>query len=565
MSQGPYKALVIENRDPDKACRVKVACPDLFWDPYQDRCIDSGWCEASLSAGGGQGTVQVPPVGTAVYIYVEDSSEEGELWQLTYTGGPVERTKGEEGRLDSGAPDVAQGVDDETAAAFKGGAVDPATGVNTPRFRLPHGGMRISASEDNDGVFDQIEEPSEDLGGVNPQPSDIPGLPNTPNEGEYPHNRVFKSPGGILTELDDTPGAERIHIWHPSGSYYEVNAAGTAVERSANKFTETANRSEIVKGSRKQYIGDNHLITVNANELKKVKGRQITVASQIGLQARSKMLLNSEGDMTIRCQGSTLQEHVGGRKLEVCGKDVISRYEKDESVFAKAQTSFGSDVVLSFFALNMFPALDLLNCFPARLVRAQLPAAVSVPLPGYGTGMCGTINLGPGYAAILGPTMAHFEFNNPINLAALTGTAGASPNPAEGVSIRAPSVVFKTQVPVVGLIPASPLTKWNLGNIPATGMQAHLVGILAYIVELETQLVTMVANIELNSVSIAALSTEVGVGAAVVASSAAAVTTAAMAAGVTAARVVVGAAMTTNITAMNNPVTPGYTVAVRSQ
>lgn len=582
MSQGPFKAIVVANDDPEKACRIKVACPDLFWDPYENQCLDSGWCEASLSAGGGQGSVSIPPIGSSVYVYVEDSSEEGQLWQLMYTGGPVERVSNDDSRLASGIPDVAQGVDDESAAAFKGGERNPATGENLPRYQLPHVGMRMTASQDNDGVFDQIEEPSEDLDGTTPKPSEIPGLPNSPNEGEYPHNRVFKSPGGIVTEIDDTPGSERLHIWHPSGSYYEINKLGTAVERSANKFTETASRSEIVKGSRKQYIGDNHLVTVNGNELKKVKGRVITVASQIGLQTRSRMLLNSEGDLTIRCQGTTLQEHVAGRKLEVCGKDVISRFEKDETVLRKSQTTYGSDNVISFFGINAFPLIDPINAFPSRLARAQIPAATSVPLPGFGTGMCSTINIGPAYSTVLGPTMSHFEINNPPNLAALTATqAAGAPNIAEGASIRAPSISFKTQVPVVGQIPASPLVKWNLGNVPATGMELVLTSLASLVVAQELRLNALLASVLANSSGITALATLPVVAAEIAAATAAGnavpagamtavgTTSAAHAAAPLAAATATTAASSTALAGavaiMANPATPGYTVAVRSQ
>ena len=77
MSMGPYKGIVTDNNDPLKACRVKAAIPDLFFDPYQGECISSPWIEATTSAGDGMGMTWVPPVGSAVYVWVEDSSEEG--------------------------------------------------------------------------------------------------------------------------------------------------------------------------------------------------------------------------------------------------------------------------------------------------------------------------------------------------------------------------------------------------------------------------------------------------------------------------------------------------------
>lgn len=39
---------------------------------------------------------------------------------------------------------------------------------------------------------------------------------------QYPFNKVFESERGHVIEVDDTPGAERIHIYHNSGHYTEM-------------------------------------------------------------------------------------------------------------------------------------------------------------------------------------------------------------------------------------------------------------------------------------------------------------------------------------------------------
>lgn len=56
------------------------------------------------------------------------------------------------------------------------------------------------------------------------------GTPDVPSEsrtnGTYPNNRVLKSKSGIVIEIDDTPGAERYKITHPSGSIIEINSGG---------------------------------------------------------------------------------------------------------------------------------------------------------------------------------------------------------------------------------------------------------------------------------------------------------------------------------------------------
>ena len=55
--------------------------------------------------------------------------------------------------------------------------------------------------------------------------------PITPYEAQYPYNHVYESEGGHIREMDDTPGKERIHERHASGSGYEIFADGTKVTR----------------------------------------------------------------------------------------------------------------------------------------------------------------------------------------------------------------------------------------------------------------------------------------------------------------------------------------------
>jgi hypothetical protein len=54
----------------------------------------------------------------------------------------------------------------------------------------------------------------------------------------YPYNNVYESESGHALEFDDTPNAERIHLYHRSGSYTEWAANGDRAERiQKDKFT----------------------------------------------------------------------------------------------------------------------------------------------------------------------------------------------------------------------------------------------------------------------------------------------------------------------------------------
>lgn len=55
--------------------------------------------------------------------------------------------------------------------------------------------------------------------------------PQNPYSASYPHNTVFQSKSGHLIEIDDTPNASRINIYHKSGTFIEIDNFGNMVRR----------------------------------------------------------------------------------------------------------------------------------------------------------------------------------------------------------------------------------------------------------------------------------------------------------------------------------------------
>jgi len=58
--------------------------------------------------------------------------------------------------------------------------------------------------------------------------------PPSASRAKYPYNKVIRSKSGHVIELDDTPDNERIHIYHKSGTYTEVNNKGRRVDKSVD-------------------------------------------------------------------------------------------------------------------------------------------------------------------------------------------------------------------------------------------------------------------------------------------------------------------------------------------
>ena len=56
--------------------------------------------------------------------------------------------------------------------------------------------------------------------------------PPSPYAAQFPYNKVRQTESGHVEEWDDTPGAERVHIFHRSGSFIEMHPDGKVVYKS---------------------------------------------------------------------------------------------------------------------------------------------------------------------------------------------------------------------------------------------------------------------------------------------------------------------------------------------
>jgi hypothetical protein len=112
-----------------------------------------------------------------------------------------------------------------------------------------------------DGILEGVAQIPTDL--------DITGWdePETPYAATYPRNHVYESEGGHIKEFDDTPGSERIHERHTSGSGFEIGPSGTKVTR--------------VKGDNYELTtGDNYLHIQGVSRHTVDKGLRVRVNSK---------------------------------------------------------------------------------------------------------------------------------------------------------------------------------------------------------------------------------------------------------------------------------------------
>ena len=84
--------------------------------------------------------------------------------------------------------------------------------------------------------------------------------------GLYPYNHVFESECGHITEVDDTPNAERTFRQHKTGTYEEIVADGTKTTKVIG------NNFEIIMNDSNVYVGGNVNLTIGGTVRHLIKG-----------------------------------------------------------------------------------------------------------------------------------------------------------------------------------------------------------------------------------------------------------------------------------------------------
>jgi uncharacterized protein (DUF2345 family) len=143
--------------------------------------------------------------------------------------------------------------------------------------------------------------------------------PATPYDPTYTHNKVISSKNHFI-EFDETPGKERVHIYHKSGTFSEIHPSGTKVTN--------------VKGS--QY----HIVIVDDNT--KVDGKyNLDVIGNIQV----KTLANETTTVGINSSlivGNDTVLSAGGDTTITAGGDIVTSAAIDNSVLADAKLNLTS-------------------------------------------------------------------------------------------------------------------------------------------------------------------------------------------------------------------------------
>lgn len=141
--------------------------------------------------------------------------------------------------------------------------------------------------------------------------------PDAKYASKYPYNKTMTTESGHVIEIDDTPGKERIHVMHKSGTYIEIDNEGTRVDKT---------------------VGDHYSIIVGGENVRILGDLEVEVAENVDITLSKGGTVTTYGDVNVKVFGNTTLFADGHTKVISQG-DVSVQANKDVSVFSTSTMS----------------------------------------------------------------------------------------------------------------------------------------------------------------------------------------------------------------------------------
>lgn len=169
-------------------------------------------------------------------------------------------------------------------------------------------------------------------------------IPRSPYGAQYPHNRVYESGSGHVMEFDDTPGAERINIYHAAGTWIEIDSQGNMVIRVGGSKTEVVEKdgNVYIRGESNMTVENNSSIYVKGDCTLKVDGNMNTTThGDYTLSVGGKYELNvAEG---IKTRASNMYLESIAENIEIkSAVDIINNSASNYSIKSGLDTYINS-------------------------------------------------------------------------------------------------------------------------------------------------------------------------------------------------------------------------------
>jgi hypothetical protein len=189
----------------------------------------------------------------------------------------------------------------------------------------------------------------------------------------YPMNHVWYTEGGHALEVDDTPGAGRLHWYHNSGTFqeiiedksdpdagnpfdgtritkvvgddYEIDLRNKRIYIKGNyDITVDGDMRELIAGDKITEIGGNHIITIGKNYVKKVVGGEFKeILSDKSTQINKNKSERVSENKTETVVGNTTVSLSGTKTETVSGEEKKTNLSTSTHILPDNFTLFGAN------------------------------------------------------------------------------------------------------------------------------------------------------------------------------------------------------------------------------
>jgi len=183
--------------------------------------------------------------------------------------------------------------------------------------------------------------------------------PPSPYAAQYPKNHVTESESGHVIEIDDTPGSERLHVYHKSGTFTEVHPLGSEVHK---------------------VVGNAWDITLNDNMVYIRGNSTTTVGKTMKVKMKEHLEIEVDGDMRVLVKGNTVMETLGNYFHKIKGK--VTFVSDGNMMFVAPRIDFNpagvsSDTIKSILTTIRSTVSRLFN----KKAASKKSGTVKVPTP----------------------------------------------------------------------------------------------------------------------------------------------------------------------------------------
>lgn len=200
----------------------------------------------------------------------------------------------------------------------------------------------------------------------------------------YPYNQVIETEAGHIIEIDSTPGAERLHVYHKAGTYIEVDVNGTMVRKTVGENYEIMDRNNFV------YVKGAHNLTVEGTTTILIKDNAtIEVEGDLSVTGHGDTLVQSSGTIgvigdNVKISAKTGLDIVSDGAVNIQGSD-INLYAKSGSITEKAtgdislQSGKSKNISIKGGLTVMIDAATIKNKMGANTIKELVLATLSPP------------------------------------------------------------------------------------------------------------------------------------------------------------------------------------------